>query len=70
MATPELRKRQGWEIQFATNQLGHIALAAGLHDALVAAGSARVVSLSSAGHRLSPIVFEDIHVHTDGDGGW
>jgi NAD(P)-dependent dehydrogenase (short-subunit alcohol dehydrogenase family) len=63
MATPELRTPEGWEIQFATNHLGHFALAAGLHDALVAAGSARVVSVSSAGHRFSPIVFEDIHFH-------
>lgn len=61
MATPELRTPDGWELQVATNHLGHFALATGLHDALVAAGNARVVSVSSAGHRFSPVVFQDIH---------
>lgn len=61
MASPELRTPQGWEMQFATNHLGHFALATGLHPALAAAGGARVVSVSSAAHLRSPVVFEDIH---------
>jgi NAD(P)-dependent dehydrogenase (short-subunit alcohol dehydrogenase family) len=61
MATPLTRTPEGWEIQFATNHLGHFALALALHDALAAAGGARIVSLSSVGHRRSPVVFEDIH---------
>jgi len=61
-ALPELtRTPEAWELQFATNHLGHFELALGLHDALAAAGNARVVSVSSRGHRMSPIVFEDIH---------
>jgi NAD(P)-dependent dehydrogenase (short-subunit alcohol dehydrogenase family) len=52
---------EGWELQFATNHLGHFALALGLHDALAAAGDARIVSLSSRGHLRSPVVFEDIN---------
>jgi NAD(P)-dependent dehydrogenase (short-subunit alcohol dehydrogenase family) len=48
-------------MQFATNHLGHFALTLGLHEALAAAGDARVVSVSSRGHRRSPIVFDDIH---------
>jgi NAD(P)-dependent dehydrogenase (short-subunit alcohol dehydrogenase family) len=51
----------GWEMQFATNHLGHFALAVGLHDALAAAGNARIVSLSSRGHLRSPVIFEDIN---------
>jgi NAD(P)-dependent dehydrogenase (short-subunit alcohol dehydrogenase family) len=51
----------GWELQFATNHLGHFALAVGLHDALAAAGNARLVSLSSRGHLRSPVVFDDIN---------
>ena len=35
-------------------------LAVGLHDALAAAGSARIVSVSSSGHLRSPVVFDDI----------
>jgi len=63
MAIPELRLTpQGWELQFATNHLGHFALALGLHDALAgAAAGARIVSLSSRGHLSSPVVFDDIN---------
>jgi NAD(P)-dependent dehydrogenase (short-subunit alcohol dehydrogenase family) len=61
MALPEQRTPEGWEMQFATNYLGHFALALGLHDALAADGAARIVSVSSSGHLMSPIVFDDIH---------
>ena len=44
---PLMRTPEGWEMQFATNHLGHFALATGLHGALAAAGGARVVSVSS-----------------------
>jgi NAD(P)-dependent dehydrogenase (short-subunit alcohol dehydrogenase family) len=61
MASPEMRTPEGWELQFATNHLGHFALATGLHGALAAAGGARVVSVSSSAHLRSPVVFDDIH---------
>jgi NAD(P)-dependent dehydrogenase (short-subunit alcohol dehydrogenase family) len=61
MASPLMRTPQGWEMQFATNHLGHFALTTGLHAALAAAGDARVVSVSSSGHLRSPVVFSDIH---------
>src|SRR5882757_6560797 len=54
MASPLMRTPQGWEMQFATNHLGHFALATGLHGALAAAGGARVVSVSSSAHHRSP----------------
>ncbi|WNG87432.1 SDR family NAD(P)-dependent oxidoreductase [Mycobacterium sp. ITM-2016-00317] len=61
MALPELsRTREGREMQFATNYLGHFALTLGLRPALAAAGGARVVSVSSSGHLLSPVVFDDV----------
>ena len=60
MALPEQHTPEGWEMQFATNHLGHFALALGLHDALVADGAARIVSVSSSAHLMSPIVFDDI----------
>lgn len=61
MATPELRTRQGWEMQFATNYLGHFALATGLHAALTAADGARVVAVSSVGHVNGEVLFDDIN---------
>jgi NAD(P)-dependent dehydrogenase (short-subunit alcohol dehydrogenase family) len=61
MAIQELTlSSSGHEMQFATNHLGHFALALGLHDALAAAASARIVSVSSGGHLRSPVVFDDI----------
>ncbi|MFE3168860.1 SDR family NAD(P)-dependent oxidoreductase [Streptomyces sp. NPDC059224] len=59
MATPERRTPQGRELQFATNHLGHFALAVSLHDSLAAAGKARVVVLSSVGHVNGPVRFHD-----------
>ena len=61
-ALPDLtRTSEGWEIQFAANHLGHFELALGLHRALAAAGRARIVSVSSGRHLLSPVIFDDLH---------
>jgi NAD(P)-dependent dehydrogenase (short-subunit alcohol dehydrogenase family) len=61
MALPELElSPEGWEMQFATNHMGHFELALGLHDALADEG-ARIVSVSSSGHLRSPIVWDDVH---------
>jgi NAD(P)-dependent dehydrogenase (short-subunit alcohol dehydrogenase family) len=60
MASPEQYTEAGWELQFATNHLGHFALTTGLYGALRAAAAARVVSVSSSGHDASPVVFEDL----------
>ena len=62
MALPHLQLTPaGWEMQLATNHLGHFALANGLHEALAAAGNARIVSLSSRGHLRSPVIFDDLN---------
>jgi NAD(P)-dependent dehydrogenase (short-subunit alcohol dehydrogenase family) len=63
--TPALsRTAEGWELQFATNYLGHFALSLGLRSALAAGagerGEARIVSVSSTAHMRSPVVFDDI----------
>lgn len=65
MATPELRTPEGWELQFATNHLGHHALVTGLREALRAgaderARPSRVVVLSSAGHHTSGVDLDDL----------
>ncbi|MFD4584859.1 SDR family NAD(P)-dependent oxidoreductase [Streptomyces sp. NPDC058434] len=51
----------GWEMQLATNFLGHYALARALHGALRASGAARVVSVSSGAHLQAPFDFDDPH---------
>lgn len=67
MASPEQRVGPGWESQFATNHLGHFTLANLLWPALSAGDGARVVALSSTGHKLSPIRFDDINFDTGYD---
>jgi NAD(P)-dependent dehydrogenase (short-subunit alcohol dehydrogenase family) len=63
--TPALaRTAEGWELQFATNYLGHFALSLGLRNALAAGarerGEARIVPVSSTAHMRSPVEFDDI----------
>jgi NAD(P)-dependent dehydrogenase (short-subunit alcohol dehydrogenase family) len=65
MALPKLtRTAAGYEMQFATNHLGHFALTVGLHQCLAAASGARVMCVASIGHQLSPVVFDDLHYRT------
>ncbi|GAA4559521.1 SDR family NAD(P)-dependent oxidoreductase [Planotetraspora kaengkrachanensis] len=64
------RTKEGWELQFATNHLGHFALALRLHDALAQSGDARIVSVSSNAHRVSPIAFDDIMFERRPYEGW
>jgi NAD(P)-dependent dehydrogenase (short-subunit alcohol dehydrogenase family) len=59
MASPLERDRRGYESQFATNHLGHFQLLCRLWPALAAARGARVVMLSSLGHRITPMNFDD-----------
>ncbi|TCM40287.1 SDR family NAD(P)-dependent oxidoreductase [Kribbella sp. VKM Ac-2568] len=59
MACPETHVGPGWEAQFATNHLGHFALVNRLWPAIVD-GGARVVSVSSSGHRRSDIRWDDL----------
>ncbi|MCK7622424.1 SDR family NAD(P)-dependent oxidoreductase [Streptomyces sp. RS10V-4] len=67
MATPERRVGPGWESQFAANHLGHFALACEVYPLLAAAGGARVVVNSSAGHTLTDIRWHDPHFRTGYD---
>ncbi|WP_125609699.1 SDR family NAD(P)-dependent oxidoreductase [Specibacter cremeus] len=60
MACPETRVGPGWEAQFATNHLGHFALVNRLWPALASGDGGRVVALSSTGHKISGIRFEDL----------
>lgn len=59
MGTGFHRTADGFEMQFGTNHLGHFLLANLLRPSLAASGHARVVNLSSAGHTLSDIIWDD-----------
>lgn len=61
MACPEARIGDGWESQFATNHLGHYVFINELWPLLAADGGARVVALSSTGHKLSPMRWDDLN---------
>jgi NAD(P)-dependent dehydrogenase (short-subunit alcohol dehydrogenase family) len=59
MAMPETRVGPGWEGHFATNHLGHFALVNLLRPAFT--DDTRVVSVSSSGHQVSDIRWDDLH---------
>jgi NAD(P)-dependent dehydrogenase (short-subunit alcohol dehydrogenase family) len=59
MFTPFSRTSDGFEIQLGTNHLGHFEFTRLLGPQLAAANGARVVILSSDGHRLSDVDFDD-----------
>jgi NAD(P)-dependent dehydrogenase (short-subunit alcohol dehydrogenase family) len=59
MASPLARVARNIESQFATNHVGHFELTLRLWPALKKAPSARLISLTSIGHRRSPVDFED-----------
>ena len=61
MACPEGRNAEGWEQQFATNHVGHFLLTALLAPALKAGAPARIVNVSSGGHRFSDVNYDDMH---------
>jgi NAD(P)-dependent dehydrogenase (short-subunit alcohol dehydrogenase family) len=64
MAPPLGYTRSGHELQFGINYLGHYALVTALLPALAKAPAARVVSVSSIGHRRSDVNFDDIDYRT------
>ncbi len=59
MGCPLARTAEGIEMQLASNHLGHFLLTNCLRSALEAAAPSRVVAVSSAGHRVSPVLFDD-----------
>ena len=59
MFTPFSRTSDGFEIQFGTNHLGHFELTRLLTPQLIAADGARIVILSSDGHRMGDVDLDD-----------
>lgn len=61
MCPPLQRTKEGFELQFGTNHLGHFVLVCKLVPSLINASPSRVVMVSSAGHRFGDINFDDIN---------
>jgi NAD(P)-dependent dehydrogenase (short-subunit alcohol dehydrogenase family) len=66
MLPPYRRTRDGFELQFGTNHLGHFALTGRLLPALLAAPKARIVTVSSIAARRGRIDFDNL----DGEKGY
>ena len=60
MAPPRRTTKDGFELQFGTNHLGHFALTGLLLPRLLAAPEPRVVTVSSGAHRIGTIHFDDL----------
>ena len=60
MFTPEATTKDGFELQFGTNHLGHFALTGLLLDRLLAVPDSRVVTVSSTAHLTGRIRFDDL----------
>jgi len=61
MACQQARVGEGWESQFGVNHMGHFALAQSLMPLLERSQDTRVVALSSTGHKISDIRWDDLH---------
>ena len=67
MACPQMPTKEGWDLQFAVNHIGHFILTKGLLPSMVKSSEARLVTLSSTGHKLSGIQWEDVHFENSYD---
>ena len=70
MVPPQSRTKQGFELQFGTNHLGHFALTAQLLPLLRRTPGARVVVVSSGAHHMGHIDFADLNFEGRGYSPW
>lgn len=61
MMPPRTLTRQGYELQFGANHLGHFALTGLVLNILAGGRDARVVTVSSSLHKRGHIHFDDLH---------
>ena len=61
MACPEGKTEDGFELQFGSNHIGHFYFTNLIMPAILKGAPARVINLSSLAHRISPVLFDDIH---------
>ncbi|KAH7305326.1 retinol dehydrogenase 13 [Stachybotrys elegans] len=66
LAKPWATSTEGFEMQWATNYLGHFLFTNLIMDKILASPAPRVVMVTSNGHRLNPVRFDDYNFH-DGE---
>lgn len=69
MTPPAIKTKQGFELQFGTNVLGHFALTALLYPLLKSTSNARIITVSSLVYRLGKIDYGNLMLEKDYDGG-
>ena len=67
MAVPYATTVDGFESQFGTNHLGHFALTGLLIDLLLQTAGSRVVNISSNGHRMGSMDFDNLMYDSGND---
>ncbi|MBD3421892.1 MAG: SDR family NAD(P)-dependent oxidoreductase [Chitinivibrionales bacterium] len=65
MATPYTRTKDGFELQFGTNHLGHFALTGLLLELICSNLDSRIVTMSSAMNTLCPLKFDSLNKRTN-----
>lgn len=61
MIPPYAKTRDGFELQFGTNHLGHFALTGQLLKLLISTQGSRIVNVSSGAHNFGKIDFDDLN---------
>ena len=60
MVPPYTKTKDGFELQFGANHLGHFALTGHLMEKILATPGSRVVNVSSGAHRMGSMDFENL----------
>jgi NAD(P)-dependent dehydrogenase (short-subunit alcohol dehydrogenase family) len=66
MVPPAGKTKQGYELQFGVNHIGHFALTGMLFDLLLVTDGARIVNVSSTAHRFGRMNFDDLDFNARG----